>query len=82
LTRGEQDTAWLDSLRAEVDEDDAAHVLPHVANMIGVPQALYVFADRGVRRTWGGAQVLALPDAGQLKARIGDVLRSALPYSA
>jgi hypothetical protein len=40
------------------------------------------FADRGVRRTWGGAQVLALPGAGQLKARIGDVPRSALPYSA
>lgn len=36
LTRGEQDTACLDSLRAEIDEDDAAHVLPQVVNMIGV----------------------------------------------
>jgi hypothetical protein len=81
LTRGERDTASLDSLRGEIEEDDAAPVLPHVANMIGVLQALSVFADRGVRRTWGG-QVLALPGAGQLKARIGDALRSALPYSA
>jgi hypothetical protein len=49
--------------------------------MIGVLQALYVFADRGVRRTWGDPQVLTLPGAGQLKAKIGDVLGSALPYS-
>jgi hypothetical protein len=72
----------MDSLRAEIDADDAAHVLPRVANMIGVLQALYVFADRGARRPWDGTQVLALPGAGQLKDRIGDVLRSALPCSA
>jgi hypothetical protein len=81
LTRGERDTAWLDDLQIELDGDDADHVLPHVKNMIGVLQALYVFADRGVRRTWGGPEVLALPGAVQLKAKVGDVLRSVLPYS-
>lgn len=79
LTRGEQDSAWLDSLSAEL-ENDAAHVLPHVANLIGVLQPLCLFADRGVRRGWDDAQVLTLPGARQLKERIGDVLRLAIPY--
>lgn len=81
LTRGEQDTVWLDSLSAVLDEDDAAHVLPYVTNIIGVLQALYIFADRGVRRTWSDTQVMTLPGARQLKARIGDALRLVLPYS-
>jgi len=57
-------------------------VLPRVANLVRVLQALYVFADRGVHRSWDGGAVLAMPHKDAVKARIGDVLRSVMPYAA
>lgn len=57
-------------------------MLPRVANLVRVLQALYVFADRGVHRSWDGGAVLAMPHKDAVKARIGDVLRSVMPYAA
>jgi hypothetical protein len=81
LTRARQEPDWLDPLQADLSADTAAHVLPHFANMIRVLQALYVFADRGVRRSWEGGEVLELPGAEALQAKIGEILRSVMPYA-
>ena len=86
LTRPELSAAgsagWLDQIAAYVSADEAEHVLPTFANMIRVLQALYVFTDRGVHRSWDGGAVLTIANQDALKARIGEVLRSAMPYAA
>jgi Protein of unknown function (DUF2785) len=86
LTRAEltedDSTAWLNVLAAELGADETEHVLPQFANMIRVLQALYVFADRGVRQSWDrDAAVLALTSPDAVKARIGEVLQLAMPYA-
>lgn len=81
LSRSES-AGWLDQLQADLDADDAVHVLPRFANMIRVFQALYIFADRGVHRSWDGGAVLNLPHKDAVKAKIGDILHSAMPYAA
>jgi hypothetical protein len=73
---------WLDPIEVDLNEDEAEHVLPRLANMIRVLQALYMLADRGVHRSWDGGAVLALPHKDGLKARIADVLHPMMPYAA
>jgi hypothetical protein len=86
LTRPELPAAgsagWLDDIEAYLSADQAEHVLPAFANMVRVLQALYVFADRGVHRSWDGGAVLTIAHKDTVKARIGEVLRSAMPYAA
>jgi hypothetical protein len=74
--------SWLDPIAADLGADEAEHVLPRFANMIRVLQALYVFADRGVHRSWDGGAVLSLPHKDTVKARIGEILQVAMPYAA
>jgi hypothetical protein len=73
---------WLDPIEADLNEDEAEHVLPRLANMIRVLQALYMLADRGVHRSWDGGAVLALPHKDAVKARIAEVLHPMMPYAA
>jgi Protein of unknown function (DUF2785) len=86
LTRPELSSAesvgWLDQIEADINADDAEHVLPRFANMIRVLQGLYVFADRGVHRSWDGGAVPSLPHKDAVKARIGQILRLVMPYAA
>lgn len=86
LTRPElspaESVGWLDPVEADLNADEAEHVLPRFANLIRVLQALYVFADRGVHRSWDGGAVLNLPHKNAVKERIGEVLRSTMPYAA
>jgi Protein of unknown function (DUF2785) len=86
LTRPELSPAesigWLDQIEADLGADEAEHVLPRIANMIRVLQALYMLADRGVHRSWEDGAVLALPHKEAVKARIGEVLRPMMPYAA
>jgi hypothetical protein len=85
LTRPELSSAavgWLDPIEVDLNEDEAEHVLPRLANMIRVLQALYMLADRGVHRSWDGGAVLALPHKDVLKARIAEVLHPMMPYAA
>jgi hypothetical protein len=86
LTRPElspaESVGWLDPIEAGLNEDEAEHVLPRLANMIRVLQALYMLADRGVHRSWDGGAVLALPHKDAVKARIGEVLHPMMPYAA
>lgn len=86
LTRPElspaESVGWLDQIEADLNADEAEHVLPRFANMIRVLQALYVFADRGVHRSWDGGAVLTVPHKDAVKARVGEVLRSMMPYAA
>jgi Protein of unknown function (DUF2785) len=86
LTRPElspaESVGWLDPIEADLNEDEAEHVLPRLANMIRVLQVLYMLADRGVHRSWDGGAVLALPHKDAVKARIGEVLHAMMPYAA
>jgi hypothetical protein len=86
LTRAElspaESAGWLDQIEADLNADEAEHVLPQFANTIRVLQALYVFADRGVHRSWDGGTVLTVLHKDTVKARIGEVLRSMMPYAA
>ena len=86
LTRaelGEDDSiAWLDMIVGALRAAETEHVLPQFANMIRVLQALYVFADRGVRRSWDReAPILPLTKREAVKARIGEVLHLVMPYA-
>jgi Protein of unknown function (DUF2785) len=86
LTRPELSPAesigWLDQIEADLNADEAEHVLPRFANMIRVLQALYMLADRGVHRSWEGGAVLTVPHKDAVKARISEVVRSMMPYAA
>ena len=86
LTRPELSPAesigWLDQVEADLNANEAEHVLPRFANMIRVLQALYMLADRGVDRSSDGGAVLALPHKDAVKARIVEVLRPMMPYAA
>jgi hypothetical protein len=86
LTRPELSSAesvgWLDAIENDFNEDEAEHVLPWSANTIRVLQALYVFADRGVHRSWDGGAVLAVSHKDAVKGRIGEVLCAVMPYAA
>jgi hypothetical protein len=86
LTRPELSPAesigWLDRVEADLNANEAEHVLPRFANMIRVLQALYMLADRGVHRSWDDGAVLALPHKDAVKARIAEVLRPMMPYAA
>jgi hypothetical protein len=86
LTRAElkedDAVAWLDVIEDELGADEAEHVLPQFANTIRSLQALYVFADRGVRRTWDREEaIVPLTNGEAVKARIGEVLRLVMPYA-
>jgi hypothetical protein len=74
--------AWLETIRTDLVADESVHVLPHVGNTTRVLQALYMFADRGVRRDWDSTEVLSVRDSGPLKAKIAEVLQSVIPYAA
>jgi hypothetical protein len=80
----EDAVGWLDVLDSLLGAaEDDAHVLPQVGNMIRVLQALYMFADRGVRPTWDrDGPVLTLGHRAAVKARIAEVLQLAMPYAA
>ena len=86
LTRPELSSAesvgWLDAIETDFNEDEAQHVLPQFANTIRVLQALYMFADRGVHRSWDGGAVLSVSHKDAVKARIGEVLHAVMPYAA
>jgi hypothetical protein len=73
---------WLDPIEADLNDDEAEHVLPRLANMIRVLQALYMLADRGVHRSWDGGAVLVVRHKDAVKARIGEVLHAMMPYAA
>jgi hypothetical protein len=86
LTRAElkedDAVAWLDVIEDYLGEDEDDHVLPPSANTIRVLQALYMFADRGVRRSWGREEkILLLTYSEPVKARVAEVLQLAMPYA-
>lgn len=86
LTRAElnehDSIAWLDVIQDKLSADEAEHVLPEFANTIRALQALYMFTDRGVRRSWDPeGPILRLTDTEAIKARIGEILQLAMPYA-
>jgi hypothetical protein len=72
----------LGGRHGRVDLNEAAHVLPRLANMTRVLQALYMLADRGVHRSWDGGAVLVVRHKDAVKGRIAEVLHPMMPYAA
>jgi hypothetical protein len=80
--RKDDAVAWLDVIQDKLGADEAEHVLPQFANTIRVLQALYVFADRGVRRSWDPEEtILPLTNKDAVQARIAEILQLAMPYA-
>jgi hypothetical protein len=88
LTRPELDpesaVAWLDPVAAALRAGRPGPVPAFASNTLRTLHAVYLYADRGVRRfdpvTFEVVRTLAVPHRGAVTARVAETLRIAEPY--
>ena len=78
----EQSAAWLAPIVESFENGEPGHVPTQISNTVRVLQALYVYADRGVRSAWDGGETLRPRHPDVVKQHVGDALALAAPYLA
>lgn len=77
-----QSTDWLAPIVENFENGEPGSVPTQISNTVRVLQALYVYADRGVRTAWDGGETLHPRHPAAIKQHVGAALALALPYLA
>jgi hypothetical protein len=78
----EQSAAWLAPIVETFENGEPGHVPTQISNTVRVLQALYVYADRGVRTGWEGGDTHRPCHPDTVKLHVGNALALAAPYLA